>query len=79
LNAKNSELFHDALVCQYRDLIHEAILECETDHKTSINIGKLNAKLRMISKAAACDGLGEDVVNQLIDEIIPASTAGKAA
>ena len=72
-----SEQFHESLIGQYRDLIHEAVLESESDHKTRVNIGKLNSKLQVILKAAAYDGLPENVVNQLIDEAIP--VASKAA
>jgi len=70
-----SEQFHDSLVSQYRDLIQEAILECESDHRTRLNLGKLNAKLQVILKAAAYDGLSESTVNQLINEAVPASKA----
>lgn len=70
-----SEQFYESLVCQYRDLIHEAILESESDHRTCLNIGKLNAKLQIILKAAAYDGIPEHVVNTLIDEVLPASKA----
>lgn len=75
MNVRNLENFKDALVCQYRDLIHEAILESETDHKTRMDLGKLNAKLRVICKAAQYDGLTEETISQLIDEAIPASKA----
>jgi len=68
---RNLETFQEALVCQYRDLIHEAILESETDHKTRLNIGKLNSKLQVICKAAQYDGLDETTINELIDEAIP--------
>ena len=78
MNVRNLENFHEALVGQYRDLIHEAILESETDHKTRMDLGKLNAKLRVICKAAQYDGLPENIVEQLIDEAIP-QTATKAA
>ena len=61
---RNLENFKDALVCQYRDLIHEAILESETDHKTRMDLGKLNAKLRVICKAAQYDGLSEDTISR---------------
>ncbi len=64
------ENFKDALVCQYRDLIHEAVLESETDHKTRVDLGKLNSKLRVISKAAHYDGLSDDEVSRLIDEAV---------
>lgn len=78
LNARNLETFQEALICQYRDLIHEAILESETDHKTRMDLGKLNAKLRVITKAAHYDGLSETVINQLIEEAIPAPAARAA-
>jgi len=70
-----SEQFHESLIGQYRDLIHEAVLESESDHRIRLDIGKLNSKLQVILKAAAYDGLPDDVVNQLIDEAIPASKA----
>ena len=70
-----SEQFHESLIGQYRDLIHEAILESESDHRTRLDIGKLNSKLQVILKAAAFDGLPERVVNQLIDDAIPAVKA----
>lgn len=71
MNVRNLETFQEALVCQYRDLIHEAILESETDHKTRMDIGKLNSKLQVIYKAAQYDGLNEEIISQLIDEAIP--------
>ena len=70
-----SEQFNEGLIGQYRDLIHEAVLESESDHKTRLNIGKLNSKLQVILKAAAYDGLPENVVNELIDNAIPAAKA----
>lgn len=80
MNVRNLENFKDALVCQYRDLIHEAILESETDHKTRMDLGKLNAKLVVIMKAAHYDGLTDDVIASLIDEAIPSHViAAKAA
>lgn len=75
MNVRNLETFQEALICQYRDLIHEAILESETDHKTRMDLGKLNSKLRLITKAAQYDGLSDSVISQLIDEAIPASKA----
>jgi hypothetical protein len=78
LNVKNLENFHEALVGQYRDLIHEAILESETDHKTRLNLGKLNSKLKVICKAAEYDGLPESTINQLIEEALPASDSRAA-
>lgn len=75
MNYTKIENYQDALVCQYRDLIHEAILECETDHKTRMDLGKLNAKLRVICKAAHYDGLEEAIVTQLINEAVPMTNA----
>lgn len=71
MNVRNIELFQEALVSQYRDLIQEAILESETDHKTRLNIGKLNAKLQVIYKAAQYDGLPDHKIDELIDEVMP--------
>ena len=71
MNVRNIENFQEALVGQYRELIQEAIFECETDHKTSMDLGKLNSKLKVICKAAQYDGLPEDAISQLIDEAIP--------
>ncbi len=70
---KNVEGFQDILICQYRDLIHEAIIESETEHKTKLDIGKLNSKLRVIYKAAYYDGLSEEIISNLIDEAIPST------
>lgn len=75
MNLRNLENFQEALVCQYRDLIHEAILESETDHKTRMDLGKLNAKLRVICKAAQYDGLEDEVISRLIDEAVPSAKA----
>ncbi len=72
---KNLETFQEALICQYRDLIHEAVLESETDHKTRVDIGKLNSKLRIITKAAQYDGLSDSVISELIEQALPASKA----
>ncbi len=75
MNVRNSETFQDALVAQYRDLIHEAILESETEHKTRMDIGKLNSKLQVILKAAQYDGLNESTINELIDQAMPSTPA----
>jgi hypothetical protein len=75
LNVRNLETFQEALVSQYRELIHEAILESETNHKTSMDLGKLNSKLRVICKAAQYDGLPEDTISKLIDEAVPSTKA----
>lgn len=75
MNVRNSENFHEALIAQYRDLIHEAILESETEHKTRMDIGKLNSKLQVILKAAQYDGLNESTINELIDQAMPSTPA----
>jgi hypothetical protein len=79
VNLRNKEEFQDALICQYRDLIHEALLESETDHKTGVDLSKLNSKLRVICKAAEYDGLNKIIINQLIDEVMPNVAVSKAA
>ncbi len=73
MNVRNLENFQEALIYQYRDLIHEAILESETDHKSRMDLGKLNAKLQVICKAAQYDGLSQVVLDQLIDEAVPSN------
>lgn len=70
MNRDNDEFQH-VLICQYKDLIHEAILESETDHKTKLDIGKLNSKLRVIFKAAHYDGLSDEIISNLIDQAVP--------
>jgi hypothetical protein len=74
LNVRNSEKFHEALISQYRDLIHEAIIESEVEHKTRIDLGKLNLKLKLIFKAAKYDGLDDSIISELIDEAIPSNS-----
>ena len=71
MNQQNSERFYEALESQYRDLIQEAILESESNFKTTLNLGKLNNKLKLITKAALFDGLSEARIDQLIDEAMP--------
>jgi len=71
----NSEKFQEGLIAQYREMIQEAILESETDHKTRMDIGKLNSKLRIIMKAAQYEGLSEDTINELIDQSMPSTPA----
>lgn len=71
MRAEASETFHQSLIRQYQDLIQEAIIESESDHRTRLNIGKLNSKLQVILKAASYDGVPETVINKLIDEAIP--------
>ena len=70
---------NDMLIRQYRVLINKAVLESETEHKTSIDIGKLNSKLRVIYKAAQFDGINESIISDLIDQAIPIKPAIHAA
>ena len=67
------------LIRQYSVLINKAVLESETEHKTSIDIGKLNSKLRVIYKAAQFDGINESIISDLIDQAIPIKPAIHAA
>lgn len=78
MNSDKSEHFQETLIAQYRELIHEAILESETEHKTRMDIGKLNSKLQVIFKAAQYDGITESVINDLIDKAIPANSCQAA-
>ena len=78
MDSDKSEHFKEALIAQYRELIHEAILESETEHKTRMDIGKLNSKLQVIFKAAQYDGITETIINDLIDKAIPANACQAA-
>lgn len=69
----------DILIGQYRDLIKKAVLESETEMKTSMDIRKLNSKLNVIYKAAQFDGLNDTVITELIDQAIPSRPAVYAA
>lgn len=75
MNVRNLENFQGTLVCHYRDLIYEAISESQADHKSRMDLGRLNAKLRVICKAAQHDGLSEIVISQMIDDAIPDAKA----
>lgn len=68
MSLKPSEQFHDTLIMQYKDLIHVAIMECESDARTCLHLGKLNQKLNEIIKSAKVDGLSETEITRLIDE-----------
>lgn len=71
MNVKNLETFHESLIAQYRDLIHEALLESEEVHKTRVNLGVLNSKLKMIYNAAKYDGLDEAIIDDLVSQVVP--------
>jgi hypothetical protein len=72
-------LNREVLIDQYKVLIHEAVSESETEHRTSMDIGKLNSKLQVIFKAAQYDGLNESIISELIDQAIPVKPAVHAA
>ncbi len=71
--------FQASLEQQYQEMIQEALLECETEHRTRLNLGKLQSKLQVIQKAAQQDGIAQAVIDRLITETIPPSTYQKAA
>jgi hypothetical protein len=62
LNLKNSET---DLMNFYKNLIHSAVVETHTD------TGKLDAKLKVIYKAASYEGLSATDVDRLVQEVIP--------
>lgn len=70
MNQKSTENFHQSLLFQYRDLIEEAILESEFDHKTGLNTHLFDAKLMQIYQAGQVDGVSEDEVRMLIQEVL---------
>lgn len=78
MNVKNLETFQESLVAQYRDLIREALWESEEEHKTRVNLGVLNTKLKMIYTAAKYDGLDESTIDDLVSEVLPSDTSQAA-
>lgn len=78
MNVKNLETFQESLVSQYRDLIREALWESEEEHKTRVNLGVLNTKLKMIYTAAKYDGLDESTIDDLVSEVLPSDTSQAA-
>lgn len=65
----SSEVFRESLKKQYKDQVQSAIFECETDARTTLNLGKLKSKYDQIYKAALSDGLCEQEIDSLIDEV----------
>lgn len=63
----SSEQFHLNLVEQYKDMIHEAIMQCETDCRTHVNAEALDKKLQNIIISAKCDGISSEEVVALIN------------
>jgi len=79
LKEDDKDNFQASLEQQYQEMIQEALLECETEHRTRLNLGKLQSKLQVIQKAAQQDGIAQAVIDRLITETIPPSTYQKAA
>ena len=69
MNSKPFEFFHQSLISQYRDQIHEAILESETEHKSHLDLVLLANKLHGIVYAAEVDGLSQLEIGDLLDEV----------
>ena len=69
MSKKKLNSFQDDLISQYENLICKAISEHEDDPQKNHLIGKLDAKLKVICKAAQFDGLSEHVSTQLIQDV----------
>ena len=76
-NKHSSEQFHSNLIEQYKDMIHEAILECETDCKTHLNVEALDKRLQNIVISAKCDGISSEEIVTLIDQVKEHSSYAK--
>lgn len=79
MDKKFSDNFHQTLINQYRELILEAITESECLHKTSLNIGLLNQKMKSIYQSAQHDGLSEAELDLLVSETTQWGQLNKAA
>lgn len=67
-NTKPFDSFHESLICQYRELIHEAMIESEVDHKSHLDLNIFVSKVESLMKAALLDGIAEHEVVALIEE-----------
>ena len=69
----NRDDFIEALGRQYRDEIHEAMIECE--HNNVIQVDEFGKKLKELNRVAQIEGLpsGEfwGIVEELCPEIYP--------
>lgn len=65
MSIKPSEQFHSALIAQYKDMIHEALLE--SDHLTFLDEELFNHKLKSIMAAAKLDGLNAEDIHILVE------------
>lgn len=66
MHTKDKNEFHEALVSQYKELIHEAVLE--SDHKEYLDSDMLEKKLTTIAKSAKYEGLTDKEIFELIHE-----------
>jgi hypothetical protein len=62
---KPSEQFHENLLTQYKELIHEKLLE--SDHKLEFDHDLFEKLLFQVMKAAQVDGLSPEEVLELIE------------
>jgi len=67
-NQEKNMTFHESLIGQYRELIHEAMIESEVDHKSNLDLNILVTKLQIVMKAALLDGMSETEVIALVEE-----------
>jgi len=66
MSIKPSEQFHSSLIAQYKDMIHEALLESK--HKLFLDIDLFDQKMQTILNAAKLDGLTLEDVYALVEE-----------
>lgn len=67
MSSKPSEQFHDSLIAHYKEMIHEAYLECEHEHHTTIDEVSFQLKLSVIMKGAHLDGLTSEDIQFLVE------------
>lgn len=65
MSIKPSEEFHANLILQYKELIHEKLLE--SDHKMEFDYELFEKKLLQVFKAAKLDGLTREEVLELVE------------
>jgi hypothetical protein len=59
------------IISLYRKLIEKAISDCGFELCPAMDLGKLQAKFKVIMKAAHYDGVSEAVIHQMIEESMP--------
>lgn len=67
MSLRPSEQFHESLIAHYKEMIHEAFLECEHEHHTTVDEVSFQQKLAIIIKGANLDGLSADDIKMLIE------------